>query len=212
MPESVSAPALKVRLKKLYSSVRDRLMHTWGFGVDLTLSLKIRWKLILIVGVSIVAVTVIVSTVAVTRQEEELRSMTAILGMNLVQSLGNVAKDNLLLESYPPIQDYVNNLMVHSFPGLEYFFVMDRNGRMVAHSRADQINILLPPGEFDLITGTDSAIVLESDTELRFVQSVRVQRDGVRYVLGGTSATFTKSVMYARIAEMRERILVTGLL
>ncbi|MEX2190616.1 MAG: hypothetical protein WEB33_07925, partial [Bacteroidota bacterium] len=187
-------------------------MHTWGFGVDLTLGLKIRWKLILIVGISIVAVTFIVSTVAVNRQEEELRSMTAILGMNLVQSLGNVAKDNLLLESFPPIQDYVNNLSTHSFPGLEYFFVMDRNGRMVAHSRANQINLLLPPEEFDLITSTDSAIVLESDTELRFVQSVRVQRGGVRYILGGTSASFTKGAMYARIAEMRERILVTGLL
>jgi adenylate cyclase len=89
---------------------------------------------------------------------------------------------------------------------------MDRNGTTVAHSRADQINRAVPPGEFDLITGTDSAIVLESETELRFVQAVHVRRDGVRYILGGTSATFTKSAMYARIAEMRERILLTGVI
>lgn len=212
MPASVSAPALKTRLKKIFSSSRNRILQAFGFGVEFTLGLKIRWKLILIVGISIIAVTFIVSTVAVNRQEEELRAMTAILGMNLVQSLGNVAKDNLLLGSYPPIQDYVNNLMVHAFPGLEYFFVMDRDGNMVAHSRADQINRTVPREEFDLITGADSAIVLESEMELRFIQSVYVQRDGVRYVLGGTSATFTKNVMYARIADMRERILLTGVL
>lgn len=212
LPESVSAPALKVRLRKLYESGRDRIKQMLDFGVEFTLGLKIRWKLILIVGISIVGVTFIVSTVAVNRQEEELRAMTAILGMNLVQSLGNVAKDNLLLESYPPIQDYVNNLLTHSFPGLEYFFVMDRNGTMVAHSLADQINRTVPREEFDLITGVDSAVVLESETELRFVLPVRVQREGVRYILGGTSATFTKEVMYARIAEMRERILLTGVL
>jgi len=212
MPEYVSAPALKVRLKKLYASLREHLKQTLGYGVEFTLGMKIRWKLILIVGISIVAVTFIVSTVAVNRQEEELQAMTAILGLNLVQSLGNVAQDNLLLESYPPIQDYINNLSTRSFPGLEYFFVMDRNGSMVAHSRADQINRLVPPDEFDLITGTDSALVLETDSQLRFVQSVRVRKDGVQYVLGGTSATFSKDAMYARIAEMRGRILLTGVL
>lgn len=210
LPEGVSAPALLSRLKKVRSAIAESTKRFWGFIVEFTLGLKIRWKLILIVGLSIVSVTFIITTVAVNRQEEELRSMTAVVGVNLVQSLANVAKDNLLLESYPPIQDYISNLSERSLPGLEYFFAMDRNGRMVAHSRADMINELLSREDFDLISGADSARVVETDTHLRFVQTVSIRKDGVRYVLGGTSVIFSKDAMYARIAEMRGRILLTG--
>jgi len=210
-PANATIPSLLMRLRRIQASVRKGLQRIWKFFDEFILGLKIRWKLILIVGASVVVVTIVVSTVAVNRQERDLRSMTNILGSYLVDGLANVSKDNLLLESYPPIQDYVNNLSTRSFPGLESFFVMDRNGRAVAHSRADSLNKFLPAGEFDLIVAADSTVVIETDLNLRFIQSVYVFKDGVKYVLGGCSATFTKEVMFASIAEMKERILLTGI-
>lgn len=202
--------ALGHRSRKLVQRMRASLGRTWGNAIEFTLGLKIRWKLVLIVGISVVAVTFIITTVAVNRQEQELRSMTIVLGTNLVGGLSNVAKDNLLLESSPPIQDYISNLSYDAFPGLEYFYVINRDGRAVAHSIADSINTAVLQSDFDLITTADSTIVLESENQLRFVQAVAIYKQGVKYVLGGSSATFTKEVMFARIAEMRERILTTG--
>ncbi|HEX9615413.1 MAG TPA: adenylate/guanylate cyclase domain-containing protein, partial [Bacteroidota bacterium] len=84
-------------------------------------------------------------------------------------------------------------------------------GRIVAHSRSDSLNRFLPAGEFDLIAQADSTVTIETETTLRFIQSVYIFKDGVKYVLGGCSATFTKEVMFASIAEMKERILTTGI-
>jgi HAMP domain-containing protein len=205
-----SGSTIGFKIRRLWSKTVAGLKRVFSAGEEFALGLKIRWKLILIVGISVVVVTFVITTVAVNRQEQELRAMTIVLGTNLVDGLSNVAKDNLLLESYPPIQDYISNLSYGAFPGLEYFFVMNRNGRAVAHSIADSINSLVPPEDFDRITSADSTVVLETEDQLLFVQSVSIYKQGVKYVLGGTSATFTKEVMFARIAEMKERILTTG--
>lgn len=205
-----SASGAWLRTRRLFSRLVESLQRSWNTAVEFTLGLKIRWKLVLIVGISVVVVTFIITTVAVNRQEQELRAMTMVLGTNLVDGLTNVAKDNLLLETHPPIQDYINNLSFGAFPGLESFYVINRDGLAIAHSAADSINTSVSLADFDLITSSDSATVVETENHLRFVKSISIYRQGVKYLLGGTSALFTKEVMFARIAEMRERILTTG--
>lgn len=206
----ITARAFLNRLRRAKSACIEAAQLTWGFVVDFYLSLRIRWKLILIVGVSIVVVSLVVSTVAANRQEREMRLLTNVLGRNLVRSLANVAKDNLLLESYPPIQDYISNFSLQGIPGLEHFYAVNRHGRVVAHLDPDSLNMLLPPAEWDLIAAADTATLVETPTHLRFIQSVFVLKENQKFILGGCSASFSKEVLLASIGEMKERILTTA--
>ena len=202
--------ALIVLVQRLRRKTVEVFVRTWSFTVDFYLRLRIRWKLVIIVALSIVIVTVIISSVALNRQERDMRAMTGVLGTNLVRNLANVAKDNLLLESYPPIQDYIGNFSYGSTPGLEHFFVVNRNGVIVAHLVADSINASVPTSEWDIIAAADSTTLIETDTQLRFVQSVFVTKEGRKYILGGCSATFSKDIVLAAISEMKERIILTS--
>jgi len=214
---SAIAPAYKnasgtagVRLIRWRKRTKDRARWILAGFIDFFLRLKIRWKLILLVSASIILVTSTISTVALNRQEIEMRRGTSELGTALVSSLANVAKDNLLLESYPPIQDYISSYSFRGITGLELFFVMDRNGRVVAHLVADSINTIVPAEEWDLVAAADSAILIETPDQLRFVRSVYVINEGKKFILGGCSATFSKAVILAPIEDMKQRILWTS--
>jgi len=202
--------SLIVLAQRVRRKSREFVSNTWSMVIDFYLRLKIRWKLVIIVAASIVVVTVIISTVALNRQERDMRALTGVLGTNLVRNLANVAKDNLLLESYAPIQDYISNFSYGSTPGLEHFFVVNREGRIVAHLVADSINASVPADEWDIIAAADSATLIETETQLRFVQSVFVLKEDRKFILGGCSATFSKEIVLAAIAEMKERIILTS--
>jgi len=209
---NIGGGSFSVRLSRFRKKVKDRTIWVLAGIVDFFLRLKIRWKLVWIVGVSILGVTIVISSVALNRQEQDMMESKSELGRYLVTSLANVAKDNLLLESYPPIQDYINNFSNRRITGLDRFFVVDRTGRIVANMVADSINTTVSPAEWDLVTSADSAILVESETQLEFIQAVFVMKDGMKYVLGGCAASFSKESIFEPIAEMRKRIILTSLL
>ncbi len=172
--------------------------------------MKIRIKLSVLVGFSIAIVTFVIITSAVGIQERELRVQTQVVGTNLVQSLNAVARDNLLLESIPAIQDYVNNYASKRLPGLEHLAVMDRSGKIVAHLLSDQINQSVTAEEWDLVTAADSALAIESETHFVFFQGVYVRKDDRKILLGGVSASFSKAVLLSSIDEMKQKVFLTS--
>ena len=60
----------------------------WDKTVEVFLRLRIRAKLSLIVGVSIVGTTLVISTIATQIEQRELRLQTNTVGMTIVQGLG----------------------------------------------------------------------------------------------------------------------------
>lgn len=210
--ETIGGGNAAIRLRRWKKKAKDRSLWILAGFIDFFLRLKIRWKLVLIVGVSIVLVTVVISTVALNRQEQEMRESKSEFGRYLVSSLANVAKDNLLLESYPPIQDYINNFSNRRITGLDRFFVVDRNGTLVANLVSDSINTVVSTADWDVIASADSATLIESESQLQFIQSVYVIKGGRRFILGGCSASFSKAAIFAPIREMKERIIFTSLL
>ena len=183
--------------------------------VEFFLRLKIHFKLSLIVAISIIVVTFVISSIAVSLQERELRLYTEVLGYQIVQSLTAVAEDNLLLNSIPVLQDYVKNFSKRNIPGLEHLFVMDRRGVIVAHLHSDSVNKIVTADDFDLLANADSARLVETATHFRFIQSIFVTRreagQSRRFLLGSSSASFSKAVLLAPIREMRNKIVITSL-
>jgi class 3 adenylate cyclase len=181
----------------------------WSTTVDVVLRLKIRVKLSLIVGASIVVTTLIISTIATELQERELRLQTHTLGITIVQLLGSLAKDNLLLNSDVVLQDYINNVARHQIRGLEHLYVINREGIIVAHIQPDSVRRQVSLDEFTILTKADTSVVYESADRFRFVQAVYFKRDAEKkkIFLGSCSASFSKTTLQATIDEMRSRIL-----
>ncbi len=203
------------RATKVAHTTASATGATWNRIVEFFLRLKIHFKFSIIVAISIVAVTFVISSIAVNLQERELRLQTEVLGSQIVQSLTAVAEDNLLLNSIPVLQDYVKNFSKRNIPGLEQLFVMDRRGVIVAHLVPDSVNKTVTAGEFDLLASADSARLVETATHFRFIQSIHVTRRGTgqarRFLLGASEASFSKAVLLAPIRDMRNKIILASL-
>lgn len=200
-------------------SLKNRFTWVTNAGdwvVDVFLRLKIRVKLSLLVGLSIAIVTFIISSIALNIQERELRLQTHVLGTNIVQSLSAVAEDNLLLNSIPVLQDYVKNFGKRRIPGLEHLFVMDRTGKVVAALESDSINTMVSRADWDVLASADSAIQIETESQFRFVQTIFVvkheNQKEKRILVGSSSVSFSKAVLEAPIAEMKQRIILLSFL
>ncbi|HEY6952577.1 MAG TPA: adenylate/guanylate cyclase domain-containing protein [Bacteroidota bacterium] len=180
-----------------------------GRTYDVFLRLKIRAKLSLIVGVSIVATTLIISTIATQIEERELRLQTNTVGLTIVHGLGSVARDNLLLKSYPIIQEYVRNTLRHKVVGLEHLYVVNREGIIVADVQSDSINQQVSVSDFTLLTKSDTTTVYETPDHIRFVQAIYFNQvsEHKRIFLGSCSASFSKAELFAPIDEMKSKIL-----
>ncbi|HLF20563.1 MAG TPA: adenylate/guanylate cyclase domain-containing protein, partial [Bacteroidota bacterium] len=185
------------------------VLNGWGYVVEFFLRLKLRVKLSVIVGISIVVVTFITSTVAVRLQEIELRHQTETVGYMIVRSLQAVAKDPLLLNDYVSIQDFINNFVKRKVPGMEALAVVDRFGKIIAHVEMENVEKTISADRFDEITRADSALLVETPTHYRFVQAVYTFNKR-RIFLGGCSVSFSKTVLLSPIEEMRRQIVVTS--
>ena len=184
----------------------------WNQVVEFFLRLKIRLKLSAIVATAIIATTFILSTIVTRIQERELRLQTEALGKSIVLGLSSSARDNLLLNSASIIQDYVKNFNALNIPGLEHLYVVNREGTIVAHLNAENVNKQIAPEEWDAIVKADSATQVETAGSLQFVQAITVSKregHGTRKILlGGSTVSFSKTSLLAHIEEMKSRILL----
>ncbi|MBF8247487.1 MAG: hypothetical protein HW374_287 [Bacteroidetes bacterium] len=183
-------------------------LGAWGYLVESFLRLKIRVKLSIIVGISIIAVTFVISTVAVRLQETELRIQTEAIGNLVVRSLHSVAKDPLLLEEYVSIRDYISNFMKSEIKirGLEALSVVDRQGKIVAHVDQENVDRTVSADRFDEISKADFVTLVETPTHFRFVQGVFTYSNR-KIFLGGCTVSFSKAALLAPIEEMKRQIL-----
>ncbi|MFQ5797985.1 MAG: adenylate/guanylate cyclase domain-containing protein [Bacteroidota bacterium] len=188
----------------------------WEQVVDFFMRMKIRLKLSIIVGTSIALVAFAISSITLKRQEKELRAQTEIVGRNIVQSLADLAEDNLLLNSFPILQDYVKNFSKREIRGLEVLYLLDRNGLIVAHLNADSVNRFVSPKEWDQMAGADTLVLIETPTHLQYLQPIFVVKSSNKEVkkilLGGASASFSKAVLLAPIEDMKRMIVFTSVI
>lgn len=199
---------------QLLKSLSARSTSVWEKVVDFFMRMKIRLKLSIVVGISIAVVAFAISSITLQRQEKHLRDQTEFLARYIVQSLADLAEDNLLLlESTPILQDYVTKFSNRDVHGLESLYLIDRTGKIVAHLNSDSVNRPVMPEEWDQIAGVDSLILIETPTHLRYVQPIyvlKVSKTEVRrFLVGGASASFSKDVLLAPIEQMKQTIVLT---
>ncbi|HDL17958.1 MAG TPA: HAMP domain-containing protein [Bacteroidetes bacterium] len=97
-------------------------------------SLNLRLKFTILLNSILLIVILLISFAMLESEKRDLRQKVDEICIVSVQNLSSVARDNLLTRNYVSIQDVINNMMKLKLEGFEYAFVMDRDGRMVAHS------------------------------------------------------------------------------
>ena len=183
--------------------------------LDFFYKMRIRSKLSLIVGFSVIIVAVILISTTLQQQETELRKQTEILGTSMVQSLAAASKENLLLNSYPVIQDYIKELVKRRpIPALEAQYVFDRKGMIVAHLYADSINHNIAPEEFTLVQSTDTMLTRETRQSIQYIlpiyQRIPDEQNPRIILLGGASVSFSKSALLAPIERIKRLVIATA--
>jgi adenylate cyclase len=211
LQNSVVKSGLQTLLTNLKTAGR-MAKRGWTTIEDFFLRLQIRLKLSIIVGISIIATTLIIGTIVTRLQEQELKLQTEALGHSIVVGLNSSAKDNLLLNSPSIIQDYVNNFTNLKIPGLERLFVVDRERTIVAHLNPNELNKHISEEEWSTITKSDIPTFIETPSSLRFDQAIVVNKhEGTqtrKIVLGGASVSFSKAILLGPIEEIKSRILL----
>jgi adenylate cyclase len=180
--------------------------------VEAFLRLPIRFKLSLLVGVSLTVVVLTISIITVERQENQLREQTEILGKNIVQNLADIAKENLLLSSSALVQEHVVNIVRRNVPGLEMLLVVDMNGKFVAHSIVDSVNHHASIDIWEKIVGVDSLTRFETGNHLQYVEPIAITKAGEsnesKILIGGALVSFSKQKVLAPIETMKSTFIV----
>ncbi len=183
--------------------------------LDIIYRMRIRSKLSMIVGISVIIVAVILIYTTLQQQETELLKQTEILGTSMVQSLAAASKENLLLNSYPVIQDYIKELVQRRpIPALEAQYVFDRNGAIVAHLYSDSVNKHIAPEEMSMVQSTDTILFIETVNSFHYILPIyqRIPNDGMprKILLGGASVSFLKAELLSPIQRIKQLVIATA--
>ena len=103
-------------------------------------NLSLRAKFSLLIGLITLLVILVLSIAVLQAEKFVLREKVEDLCRLSVKNLSSVAKDNLLIHNYAPIQDVINNMVHLKLEGFQEAFALDRQGRIVAHSNPARIN------------------------------------------------------------------------
>ncbi len=182
---------------------------------NLFYQLRIRSKLMFIIGGSVIIVAGILIYTTLQQQEIELRKQTEILGSSMVQSLSAAAKENLLLGSYPVIQDYIKEFIKRSpIPALEAQYVFDQEGTIVAHLYSDSVNREIPQEELHMVQSADTMVFLETERSFIYILPIyqRIPDAAVprTVLLGGASVSFSKDILLAPIERIKRLVIATA--
>ncbi|MBC8043209.1 MAG: HAMP domain-containing protein [Rhizobacter sp.] len=207
--------------------------------IERFLSMKIRLKLSLIIGGVLVVVLSILMTAVLTQQQNVLTERNNAFCQLLVRNLSGSAKENLMLgaastsaspATFILIQEAISNINKQRLDGVNWAYVADRNGSVVAHSDLSLINQSapkLPPAISEKNLSNDSlgVTIHESREDYIYTDSIFVQRitnvpsaavgKSVRATqklfLGVSRISFSKAALYEPIAVQRRNIVLIGL-
>ena len=137
-------------------------------------NLSLRTKFSILIGFITLLVILILSLAVLQAEKYVLREKVEDLCRLSVKNLASVAKDNLLIQNYAPIQDVINNMVRLRLEGFREAYVLDRRGKIVAHSDPSQIN-RGDSTKVKYLHAADRLVVFRRKNASEYVQPIRVQ-------------------------------------
>jgi len=186
---------------------------------DFFSSLEIKFKLSIIIIIIVAVLLVVFSVLILQSAKGVIAESTNNTCTVLLQTLSRTLQDPMLLSVndpllIPEIQRHVRNLIRDEYPGLEYAFVIDRNGFVIAHSNANASPQSFPPSEMNELLNLEQVILRESRRSILYYYPIRVlKKDEQRLIpLGVAGLAFSKKELARPIAKTKNLIFTTAAL
>lgn len=209
------------RLKKILLDIQEKIQSVWRFFTALFISFSLRRKLSIIIGGVVFLVIVVISLIFQQTEKRLLQSKLDEICNLTVQYLSSYdIKDNLLMKNYDEIKLSVLYLKQKNITGLDYAWVINRDGECVAHT-----NIKLTEGGQNFLLGEDKQFFLdikdittrETETHYEYYYPIfETSKDEVgqkkAVFLGVAGIGFFKKVVLAPIYEARKIIYTIAIL
>ena len=176
--------------------------------------MSIRVKLALVIVFVVVLSTGSLGTFLVEQGRDMILQKTIQLCHSNASALANIAEDNLLTGVYAPVQDFINRIMEVGIEGLTLAYVVDNDGRVIAHSDIQKINTSIDRQTKTHISKVNVFEHFETESPdgdplLEFVNPIWIMHEKRQTRIGTTVMRFSTDEIFASIEEAKKLIFVT---
>ncbi|HNF15458.1 MAG TPA: adenylate/guanylate cyclase domain-containing protein [Leptospiraceae bacterium] len=175
--------------------------------------MKIRYKLILLIILTVLAVAVPISYVVITRSETIIVKNTYFICSNLSESISNIAREELFLNTnYEGTEKVLQGLNASNFQGLYNVYIINIDGKYVADLRNREIGKYLSDEELKYIQSIQNLSYRQikngNTSVLRFTYPIFLDHTDAKLKIGATVFDFEYDLLFAPVSEMRAQILL----
>ena len=209
------------RVKQSLNYLKKQIFSLWYYLEDLFVSFPLRRKLSIIIGSVVFIVILVISLIFQQSEKRLLKSKLEEICNLTVQYLSSYdIKDNLLMRNYDEIKLSVLYIKQKNITGLDYAWVMNREGDCIAHT-----NIKLTQGDRDYFTEQQKNFLLnikditatETKTHYEYYYPIfETSKDEggqkKEIFLGVAGIGFSKDVALAPIQEAKKIIYTIAIL
>ncbi len=177
--------------------------------------MKIRYKLILLIILTVLAAAVPISYVVISRSETIIVKNTYFICSNLSESISNIAREELFLNSnYEGTEKVLQGLNASSFQGLYNVFIINIDGKYVADLKNLEKGKYISDDELKFIQSVQQLSYRQIKTGntrvLRFTYPIFLDHSETKLKIGATVFDFEYDLLFAPVSEMRAQILMFG--
>lgn len=202
-----------------FLNIRNIIQGIWTRSKNLFISFPIKQKLSIIIGLIVIIVIIVLSLIF---QQTEKRILTSKIEeiCNLsVHYLASDIKDNLLLDQLSEIKESVFKIKNQNINGLDYAWVINRQGELIAHSNWKTIENnqkFLSDYDKNFLLTLREPTIEEKETHYEYyypvVISTKTAGEQKNAFLGVTGIGFSKAVLSTPVREAQKIIYTIALL
>ena len=208
----VSFISLLTKVKKLFQLI-------WTRSKDLFISFPIKRKLSIIIALIVITVIFVLSLIFQQTEKQLLQSKLEEICNLSVQYLSYVIREDLLLEKFDRIKEAVLRIKSQNIKGLDYAWVINRQGVCIAHT-----DLKLTQGDQPFFSDDEKKSLLnlkipmvkEQETHYDYYHPIfEVKKSGgeqTNIFLGVAGIGFSKDVLLNPIREAQKIIYTIALL
>ncbi len=215
---------LITRFVRLFTGVGHIIRSIWSRSKNIFVSFPIRQKLSIIIGLIVIIVILVLSLIFQATEKRILTSKIEEICRLSVHYLASDIRDNLLLGENDPhqlsgIKESLFKIKNQGINGLDYAWVINRRGELIAHSNWQPNEIgqkAVPEIDRELLLNLREPRIEEKETHYEYYYPVLILRktavEQTNYFLGVTGIGFSKEVISTPIKEARKIIYTIALL
>ncbi len=183
-------------------------------------SLRLRMKLFISIGMLFITLMSMMSYFIIREGKRILHARLQETCIMVMRHISNAIKDELLLYYRPGIDDNVRSLHLgiiresvlsiykENIEGLNFVEVIDRHGRVIAHTSMERMYEKIDQGDSTMISHLTTTEVRELDATIEYIHPMYVSADDRQIFVGAAILGFSKAVIMRPIHQATQAIVM----